>query len=227
MSKRQAQPSVPSSYFGERRDASIVVVPIESMVRIELRTPCPILGLLSGLLIGHVASGADGAQLWVLRLPTLPNGVEGRGGVRLQGIRYVTKDSGDDCVHCQLKATPSTFQHDLPKRQVTSIGDSSLQGSGGGGSDEPAAADELSQTEQMPTRPSCSLEVDPIFSQVDAIEACVHPHGSSPVELFWRHVRPCYPILSKHPFAFALAYSQSYRRIPAVLLSSVYLSAIR
>lgn len=66
---------------------------------------------------------------------------------------------------------------------------------------------------------------DPTNAQVEAIEACVSPHGPSLVELFWRHVQPCYPILSKEPFA--LAYSQSYRRVPAALLGAVYLSAIR
>ncbi|KAF5012393.1 hypothetical protein FDECE_1521, partial [Fusarium decemcellulare] len=70
-----------------------------------------------------------------------------------------------------------------------------------------------------------AVEGDPTFSQADAIEACVRPHGPSLVELFWRHVQPCYPILSKDPFA--LAYNQSYRRIPAALLGSVYLSALR
>jgi hypothetical protein len=70
-----------------------------------------------------------------------------------------------------------------------------------------------------------AVEGDPTFSQVDAIEACVRPHGPRLVELFWRHIQPCYPILSKVPFT--LAYSQSHRRIPAALLGAVYLSAIR
>ncbi|PTD13004.1 Transcriptional activator protein DAL81 [Fusarium culmorum] len=70
-----------------------------------------------------------------------------------------------------------------------------------------------------------AVDGDPTFSQVDAIESCVRPHGPSLVELFWRHVQPCYPILSKDPFT--LAYSQSYRRIPAALLGAIYLSAIR
>jgi hypothetical protein len=70
-----------------------------------------------------------------------------------------------------------------------------------------------------------AVEGDPTFSQVDAIQACVRPYGPGLVELFWQHVQPCYPILSEGPFT--LAYSQSYRRIPAALLGAVYLSAIR
>ncbi|WAO94812.1 Hypothetical protein NCS54_01241400 [Fusarium falciforme] len=274
---------------------------------------------------------------------------------RKRKTRCVTKDGDGDCVHCQLRATPCTFQHDPPERQITSASGSSIQGSSAGphSGDEPGPADEqqqLSQSQQLPSHPAavqghhqvvrkesrddavsvqsvppflspaetrasadsahpvapasvmvpelvelgpldrtmgCSstrfaelyglgsdmepilmrhrpydhrthefslethairrvlerddgqeypltfhiardekaIEGDPTFSQVDAIEACVRPHGPSLVELFWRHVQPCYPILSKDPFA--LAYCQSYRRIPAALLGAVYLSAIR
>ncbi|KAH6881029.1 fungal-specific transcription factor domain-containing protein [Thelonectria olida] len=70
-----------------------------------------------------------------------------------------------------------------------------------------------------------AVELDPTISLVDAIEACVRPHGSSLVELFWHHVQPCYPILSKEAFTFV--YSQSYQRISAALLGAIYLSAIR
>ncbi|KAG4254702.1 hypothetical protein FPRO03_14165 [Fusarium proliferatum] len=62
------------------------------------------------------------------------------------------------------------------------------------------------------------------FHMVDATDACVLPHGPGLVELFWRHVHSCYSTLSKDPFA--LAFSQSYRRIPAAHLEAVYLSAI-
>lgn len=70
-----------------------------------------------------------------------------------------------------------------------------------------------------------AVEGDPTHSQVDSIEACVRPHGPSLIELFWRHVQPCYPILPKDNFV--QAYNQSYRQIPAALLGAVYLSAIR
>ncbi|KAM5356596.1 hypothetical protein ACJ41O_003242 [Fusarium nematophilum] len=284
---------------------------------------------------------------------------------RKRKTRCVTKDGDGDCVHCQLRATPCTFQHDPPERQVASASaSSSLQGGAGPlGGDEPGLADDLPGPQapiqtQLPSHPSqqqgqvqrslsqtrkesrdevqsihsvpsvqtflspaetrasadsghppipppsvivpelvelgpldrtmgCSstrfaelyglgsdmepilmrhrpydpsthefslethairrvlerddgqeypltfhmardekaVEGDPTFSQVDAIEACVRPHGPSLVELFWRHIQPCYPILSKDPFT--LAYNQSYRRIPAALLGAVYLSAIR
>ncbi|KAH7000706.1 fungal-specific transcription factor domain-containing protein [Ilyonectria destructans] len=39
-----------------------------------------------------------------------------------------------------------------------------------------------------------AVELDPTHSLVDSIEECVHPHGPSLVELFWRHVHPYYPI---------------------------------
>ncbi|RBQ78812.1 hypothetical protein FVER53590_07526 [Fusarium verticillioides] len=273
---------------------------------------------------------------------------------RKRKTRCVTKDGDDNCVHCQLRATPCTFQHDPPERQVAS-------GSGSGSSgaiisgpnsntsislqqlppQDDVAHEDQSQTSArsmsqsrktsrddvqsvhsvpsvqaflspaetrtsadsgIPLAPpsvmvpelgpldrtmGCSstrfaelyglgsdmepilmrhrpydpqthefsldthairrvlerddgqeypltfhmardekaVEGDPTFSQVDAIESCVRPHGPSLVELFWRHVQPCYPILSKDPFT--LAYSQSYRRIPAALLGAIYLSAIR
>ncbi|KAF4981868.1 hypothetical protein FZEAL_2388 [Fusarium zealandicum] len=273
---------------------------------------------------------------------------------RKRKTRCITKDGDGDCVHCQLRATPCTFQHDPPERQVTSTSGSSVQGSGAHSGDEPASLDDMQgQTHtQLPAHPAqgrslsqtrkesrddvqsvqsvqstqqflspaetrasadsgqpfpppsvivpefvelgpldrtmgCSptrfaelyglgsdmepmlmrhrpydprthefslethairrvlerddgqeypltfhmardekaVDGDPTFTQVDAIECCIRPHGPSLVELFWRHVQPCYPILSKDPFAFA--YSESYRRIPAALLGAVYLSAIR
>ncbi|KAH7130859.1 fungal-specific transcription factor domain-containing protein, partial [Dactylonectria macrodidyma] len=60
---------------------------------------------------------------------------------------------------------------------------------------------------------------------VDSIEACVRPHGQRLLKLFWRHVHPCYPIVSKD--AFISIYSQSYRNTTAALLGAIYLSAIR
>lgn len=276
---------------------------------------------------------------------------------RKRKTRCVTKDGDGDCVHCQLRATPCTFQHDPPERQVTSNSGNSSSTTAGPGIQEEIAPDETpaqikiqtpNQTQaqiQNPARsmsqqsrkesredvqsvysvpsiqnflspaetrasadsgiplapPSgmvpelgpldrtmgCSstrfaelyglgsdmepilmrhrpydpqthefsldthairrvlerddgqeypltfhmardekaVEGDPTFSQVDAIESCVRPHGPGLVELFWRHVQPCYPILSKDPFT--LAYNQSYRRIPAALLGAIYISAIR
>ncbi|KAH7109003.1 fungal-specific transcription factor domain-containing protein [Dactylonectria macrodidyma] len=70
-----------------------------------------------------------------------------------------------------------------------------------------------------------AVDPDPTHALVDAIEACVHPHGQSLLELFWRHVQPCYPIVSKD--AFISIHSQSYRNTPAALLGAMYLSATR
>ena len=70
-----------------------------------------------------------------------------------------------------------------------------------------------------------ALEFDAAYSQVDAIETCVQPNGPGLVELFWRHVQPCYPLLNK--YFFMQNYNQSYRNISAALLGAVYLSAIR
>ncbi|KAF4995638.1 hypothetical protein FDECE_12733, partial [Fusarium decemcellulare] len=68
---------------------------------------------------------------------------------RKRKTRCVTKDGDGDCVHCQLRATPCTFQHDPPERQVTSTSASSLQGAG----DEPAGPSDEMQT-QLPTHPA-------------------------------------------------------------------------
>jgi proteasome lid subunit RPN8/RPN11 len=266
---------------------------------------------------------------------------------RKRKTRCVTKDGDGDCVHCQLRATPCTFQHDPPERQVASgSGSSGISGPNSNTVSLQQPQDDISHEEQSQTsarsmsqsrkasrddvqsvhsvpsvqaflspaetrasadsgiplappsvmvpelgpldrtmgcsstrfaelyglgsdmepilmrhrpydpqthefsldthairrvlerddgqeypltfhmaRDEKAVEGDPTFSQVDAIESCVHPHGPSLVELFWRHVQPCYPILSKDPFT--LAYSQSYRRIPAALLGAIYLSAIR
>ncbi|KAK7397695.1 hypothetical protein QQX98_012936 [Neonectria punicea] len=70
-----------------------------------------------------------------------------------------------------------------------------------------------------------AVESDPTHSLVDSIEECVHPHGPSLVELFWHHIHPYYPIVSKD--SFILIYSQSYRNIPPALLAAIYLSATR
>ncbi|POR37002.1 hypothetical protein TPAR_02798 [Tolypocladium paradoxum] len=70
-----------------------------------------------------------------------------------------------------------------------------------------------------------TLEFDATDCQVDAVETCIRPHGPGLVELFWRHVQPCYPVL--HREVFMSNYSRSYRQIPAPLLGAVYLSALR
>ncbi|KAH6889726.1 fungal-specific transcription factor domain-containing protein [Thelonectria olida] len=264
---------------------------------------------------------------------------------RKRKTRCVTKDGDGDCVHCQLRATACTFQHDPPERQATN----STNSTGGGaysGDERGPALDEtqvlsrsisqsrkesrddartlVSETQSVqsflspaetrasgdshsnrhPQPPSVivpeliepnplertlgssttrfaelyglgsdmepilmrhrpydplthefnlethairrvleqddgqeypltfhvcadekAVEPDLAHSLVDAIEDCVRPHGPSLVELFWRHVQPCYPIMSKE--AFTIVYSQSYRSVPAALLGAVYLSAMR
>ncbi|KAI5456154.1 fungal-specific transcription factor domain-containing protein [Mariannaea sp. PMI_226] len=70
-----------------------------------------------------------------------------------------------------------------------------------------------------------AVDSDPTHSLVESIEDCVRPYGPNLVKLFWRHVQPCYPLLSKE--AFATVYSRGYRSIPPALLGTVYLSALR
>ena len=70
-----------------------------------------------------------------------------------------------------------------------------------------------------------ALDDDPTSAQVDAIEQCVRPHGPRMVELFWKHVQPCYPILTKE--ILMQDYSKSYKNVPAALLGAVYLSSLR
>lgn len=70
-----------------------------------------------------------------------------------------------------------------------------------------------------------AIDGDPSDTQLNAIEECVMPHGPGLVELFWRHVQPCYPILAKE--IFMSQYNKSRRSIPAALLGAVYLSSLR
>ena len=70
-----------------------------------------------------------------------------------------------------------------------------------------------------------ALDDDLGSSQIDAIEDCVKPHGPRLIELFWRHVQPCYPIMAKD--VFMSAYLKTYRNVPAALLGATYLSALR
>ena len=59
----------------------------------------------------------------------------------------------------------------------------------------------------------------------DAIENLIQPHGHYLVDLFWRNVQPCYPLLFEE--GFMQQYKTSYRLVPAELLGAVYLSALR
>lgn len=70
-----------------------------------------------------------------------------------------------------------------------------------------------------------AVEYDADHSEAEAIEKCVRPYGPGLVELFWRHVQPCYPLL--HKDMFMQQYSTSYKSIPSPLLGAVYLSALR
>lgn len=63
------------------------------------------------------------------------------------------------------------------------------------------------------------------YAHVDSIEDCVKPHGPSLLDLFWRYVQPCYPIIAQE--AFVQTYSRGYRNIPANLLGAIYLCSLR
>ncbi|KAE8150771.1 fungal-specific transcription factor domain-containing protein [Aspergillus avenaceus] len=58
----------------------------------------------------------------------------------------------------------------------------------------------------------------------DDIERCIAPYGPSLMNLYWRIVHPCYPILDKR--RFMERYSTSYREIEASVLGAVYLFAL-
>lgn len=72
---------------------------------------------------------------------------------------------------------------------------------------------------------SKAIDSDLEHCLVSEIESCISPHGSSLVELFWRYVQPCFPLL--HKDTFMENYSQSQDSISAALLGAVYLSALR
>jgi len=61
-------------------------------------------------------------------------------------------------------------------------------------------------------------------SEVDAIEAVVHPFGPRLVRLYWLLVHPSFPIL--HQKGFMDQFSESYRNVPAALLGAVCLKAL-
>lgn len=70
-----------------------------------------------------------------------------------------------------------------------------------------------------------AIESELAESQVDGIEACVQPNGPRLIELFWRQIQPCYPILSKE--VFMTSYTRSYKSVCPALLGAIYLSASR
>jgi hypothetical protein len=70
-----------------------------------------------------------------------------------------------------------------------------------------------------------ALDGESAREQTEAVTGCVGQHGPRLVDLFWRHVHPCYPILAKEVFMHA--YNASASNIPAALLGAVYLSALR
>lgn len=70
-----------------------------------------------------------------------------------------------------------------------------------------------------------ALGGDSAHEEAKAVAECVGRHGPRLVELFWRHVHPCYPILAKN--SFVNAYKASPSSLPAALLGAVYLSALR
>ncbi|KAI1076692.1 fungal-specific transcription factor domain-containing protein [Whalleya microplaca] len=70
-----------------------------------------------------------------------------------------------------------------------------------------------------------SINNETADSEAAAIERMVEPHGPRLVDLFWRHVQPCYPVLCKDEFM--QSYNQSHYLVLAPLLGAVYLSALR
>jgi hypothetical protein len=62
------------------------------------------------------------------------------------------------------------------------------------------------------------------YAEHDEIERCVTPYGPSLLNIFWRIVHPCYPILYRR--GFMESYAISYREIAASLLGAVYLISL-
>ena len=61
-------------------------------------------------------------------------------------------------------------------------------------------------------------------SEVDAIEAAIHPFSSRLARLYWLRVHPSFPILHKR--GFMDRFSKSHRNVPAALLGAVCLKAL-
>ncbi|KAI1336364.1 fungal-specific transcription factor domain-containing protein [Xylariaceae sp. FL0016] len=70
-----------------------------------------------------------------------------------------------------------------------------------------------------------AANADLAHGEAVAIEKMVQPHGQRVVELFWRHVHPCFPVICKE--GFMRSYNMSHVSIPAPVLGAVYLSALR
>ncbi|KAM4057692.1 fungal specific transcription factor [Hirsutella rhossiliensis] len=62
------------------------------------------------------------------------------------------------------------------------------------------------------------------IADLDAIEATVHPHGPTLVDLYFRIVHPSFPILHKH--VFVSKHRLSHRHFAPSLLAAVYLVAL-
>lgn len=62
------------------------------------------------------------------------------------------------------------------------------------------------------------------IADLDAIEATVHPHGPTLVDLYFRIVHPSFPILHKH--VFVSKHRLSHRHFAPSLLAAVYLIAL-
>ncbi|KAH7021636.1 fungal-specific transcription factor domain-containing protein [Microdochium trichocladiopsis] len=68
-----------------------------------------------------------------------------------------------------------------------------------------------------------AIDHEELESEVEAIEALVQPWGPKLLELFWRHVQPSYPIISKD----GLMQAYEHRDAPCPLLGAIYLVATR
>ncbi|KAH7016490.1 uncharacterized protein B0I36DRAFT_389041 [Microdochium trichocladiopsis] len=66
-----------------------------------------------------------------------------------------------------------------------------------------------------------AIDHEELESEVEAIEALVQPWGPKLLELFWRHVQPSYPIISKD----GLMQAYEHRDAPCPLIGAIYLVA--
>lgn len=61
--------------------------------------------------------------------------------------------------------------------------------------------------------------------EVDMVERLVYPHGKVLIDIFFKLIHPCFPIL--HERVFLEKYSRSYRELTAPLLASIYALSIQ
>lgn len=61
--------------------------------------------------------------------------------------------------------------------------------------------------------------------EVDMVERLVYPHGKVLIDIFFKLIHPCFPIL--HERVFLEKYSRSYRELTAPLLASIYSLSIQ